>query len=295
MSERNRKWVHPNAILYQAEGGDRPMHYFRHWEHFTLTFEDFHFVRTFSSLKSDMDLEDREFETVANEMSEQGFAALDKDEQDRFRWHHLSYVKPVEQPESIALHGWARFEGGIGRESVTAFTVADDPAWRRNKGEAYERNFKRVKVAVLSHKEDQHGLMFIQGPEMRNISTDADDPDEDFLYAQFHMALPKLKLLANEVSKLPRKPVLLMQAQGLLFRDEVEAALSEPWHPREYVMIYDHSTPVILNSLSFRMLNSPTPTTHEESSDGAVAKQVKGLKHALWMLATAVILAALVN
>lgn len=318
MSDRNRKWVHPNAISYETEGVDRPLHYFRHWEHFTLTFEDFHFRRAFSSQEIDMELEDREFERVATKMSEQGFAALDKEEQDKFRWHQLSYIKPVKEAESIALSGWARFEGGIGDERITSFTVANDPlARRRDKDLEYERTFHRVKVDVVSRSEDAHGSMFIQDQDMRTYGTDPDEPDEDFLYAQFHMALPKLKLLANEVAKLPRKPVMVLRAQGLLFRDEVDFALSEVWHPRDYAMIYGHMTPVILKSLTFRLLDNPPAAADEDltelqaaaasswtapakkttpaSKAGAVAKQVKGLKHALWLLAAAVVLAALVN
>ncbi|MDP2358158.1 MAG: hypothetical protein Q8M31_19125 [Beijerinckiaceae bacterium] len=61
----------------------------------------------------------------------------------------------------------------------------------------------------------------------------------------------KLKSLARDVAAQTARPTLTLYAQGLLFRDEVDSALSESWHPREYVAIYDHHHRAILNSIRF--------------------------------------------
>ncbi|WP_114217163.1 hypothetical protein [Ochrobactrum sp. 3-3] len=129
----------------------------------------------------------------------------------------------------------------------------------------------------------------------------------------------KLKTMADEVAAQPMRPTLILNAQGLLFRDEVEAALSEIWHPREYVMIYDHSTPAVLNSISLKLHMAPRPAPPDEEETAIMAplvdspgtqsvappksnmvastvdKQLRGLKHAVWILAAAIVLAALIR
>ncbi|TIN20715.1 MAG: hypothetical protein E5Y51_01770 [Mesorhizobium sp.] len=102
---------------------------------------------------------------------------------------------------------------------------------------------------------------------MREISRDDDMMDnEDALYVQFYM-LPDKLILARDVAAQPARPTLTLNAQGLLFRDEVDSALSELWHPREYVVISDHHHRAILNSIRFDL---QTGTVQPPLPDGVI-------------------------
>jgi hypothetical protein len=315
MAKETRRWVHPNAIARRSAGETgRQLYYFRHWERFTLTFEDYSFTRWFASHTIDEPSDDPEFDRAAEKLAKEGWAALNKEEQRIFEAQQLACIG-VKHPEGLNLEGWAKLEGGLGREEITSFSVEDDPSWRRDKDAEYEKTFTRLRVAILSAAEEHHGSMWVWGESMREISTDEDMPDdEDVLYLQFYMSLPKLKALAEEVAIQPAKPVLLLHAQGLLFRDEVDAALSEPWHPRKYVMIYDYHVPVVLNSLRFRFSPSGQPAPEKGTEipfsltagapkaeaklsprSNAIEAQVRGLKRAIWILAIAIVLAALIG
>lgn len=321
MVKDNRTWVHPNAIR-RGEPGEsgRYLHYFRHWEHFTLKMDDYRFVRWVASHNTNQHSEDPAFDSAAKKLSEQGWEALDKEERGVFAEHQMKQIGADTLQDGVSLEGWGRLEGGIGREEITVFAINNDPCWRpRDFDEDYEKTFRKLRVSVLSAQEEHPGSMWVWGKSMREISRDDDMMDnEDALYVEFYMLPDKLKTLARDVAAQPARPTLTLNAQGLLFRDEVDSALSELWHPREYVVIYDHHHRAILNSIRFDLqmgtAQPPLPdeviddvglapvvdrpvqhTTPRRGNPEPVTTGLRGLKHAIWLLAAAIVLAALIR
>lgn len=320
MVKENRTWVHPNAIRRgEPNEAGHYLHYFRHWQHLDLKMDDYRFIRWVASHNTNQHPEDPAFDTVATKLSELGWEALDKDECEVFANHQMKEIGVDPLQEGFSLEGWGRLEGGIGRQEITAFAVANDPNWRPSDlDEEYEKTFRKLRVSVLSAQEEYPGSMWVWGKSMREISRDDDMMDEeDALYVQFYMLPDKLKALAQDVAAQPVRPTLTLNAQGLLFRDEVEAALSELWHPREYILIYDHAHRAILNSIRFDlqtgMVQAELPKDETNDDDiapmiersvqqsplvqvapQAVMESLRGVKHAIWILAAATVLAALI-
>jgi hypothetical protein len=318
MVKDNRTWVHPNAIRRgeKYESG-RYLHYFRHWHSFTMKMDDYRFARWFASHNTNNRNADPAFEAAAKKLSEQGWEALNKEEQESFAKHQEKEIGAETLQDGVTLEGWGRLGGGLGEVSITAFAVDNDPHWRSSEfDDDYERTFQKVRVTVLSAVEEHPGSLWIWGESMRAYSEDDMSGEEEVLCAQFYMLPEKLKTLAGEVAAQPVKPTLTLHAQGLTFQDEVEASLSEPWHPHEYVMIYDHRHRAILNSICFEMQTGSTPTMPPPDTDGeddlrppdgrltpaspatsripeSVANNLRGIKLALWVLAAAIVLAAI--
>jgi hypothetical protein len=312
MVKDNRVWVHPNAIR-RGEPGEsgRYLRYFRHWEHFTLIMDHYRFVRWTASHNTNQYPKDPAFEAAAEKLSEQGWDALDKEEREVFAEHHMKQIGADTLQEGVNLEGWGRLEGGIGRETITAFAVDDDPNSRpQNFDEDYVKTFSKLRVSVLSAEKEYPGSMWVWDKSMLDMSRDDDlIGDEDALYVQFYMLPDKLKAFARDVAIQPVRPTLTLNAQGLLFRDEVEAAFSEPWHSRELVMIYDHMHQAILNSIRFDLqTGAAQPALQDETTDHPVQpatpalvipepilKGLHGLKRAIWLLAAAIVLAAIIR
>lgn len=317
MPRERLHWVHPNALRYsEQQASGRYLHYFRHWESFTLMLRDYRFTRWFASHSTNGRDEDPIFLAAAEKLSKEGWEALTKEEQEAFEQSQMRQILPEAMQDGIRFEGWGELEGGNGQEEIASVSVDNDPRWRSSRhDENYQKTFRRLRVSIGSAPEEHHGSMWVWGESMREFVRDDSMPtDQDVLFVQFYMLPEKLKALAREVTAQTVKPVLLLHAQGLMFRDEVAAALSENWHPREYVIIYDHHTPAILDSLSFDMMASTPPQVADDEDDSltvstvdpvrtpdvskpAVAQyagQVKGLKYAIWGLAAAVILSALI-
>lgn len=321
MVKDNRTWVHPNAIRRGDPGkSGRHLYYFRHWEHFTLKMDDYRFVRWVASHNTNQHSKDPAFDAAAKKLSEQGWEALDKEEREVFAEHQMKQIGADTLQNGVSLEGWGRLEGGIGREEITAFAINNDPRSRpRDFDEDYEKTFRKLRVSVLSAEEEHSGSMWVLGESMREISRDEDMMDnEDALYVQFYMLPDKLKTLAREVAAQPARPTLTLEAEGLLFRDEVDSALSELWHPREHIVIYNHVHPAILNSIRFDLQTGTVqpPLLDDVIDDVGLApvisrpvqhatpavvipehvkKSLRGLKHAIWLLAAAIVLAALIR
>lgn len=317
----DRTWVHPNAIR-RGEPGEsgRYLHYFRHWEHFTLRMDDYRFIRWVASHNTNQRPEDAAFDAAAEKLANEGWEALDKGEREVFADHQVKEIGADTLQEGVSLDGWGRLEGSIRREQFTAFAVANDPLWRpKDFDHDYQKTFTKMRVSVQSSQEENPGSMWVWGKSMREISTDDDMmDDEDALFVEFHMLPDKLRALARDVAAQPVKPTLTLHAQGLLFRDEVDAALSELWHPREYVVIYDHHHRSILNSIRFELQTGMVQAELSEDAikhdvvrpligsgaqhsahvlgfPAAMMKGLRGLKHATWILAAAIMLAALIQ
>ncbi|MHA6642736.1 hypothetical protein ACX3P1_08630 [Mesorhizobium sp. A623] len=283
-----------------------------------MTTDDYRFVRWLASHNTHRRIDDPEFDKAAQKLSEKGWEALSKDEQKLFDAAQMANIGAEAQPDGINLECWARLEGGIGDIKITSFAVDNDPNWGSSDfDETYEKTFTKLKVTILSSAEEHPGFLWVWSKSLRENSRDDDMPDEDVLYAQFYMLPEKLKALARDIAAQPTKPTLTLHAEGLMFRDEVDESLSEPWHPREYVIIYDHHVPAVLNSIRFNIPSSPAIVTPSETCGDIDAstpsgfspqsvptseprsepidKHLKGLKYALWILAAAVILAALIR
>lgn len=321
MVRENRTWVHPNAIRRgePRESGSY-LHYFRHWQHFTLKMDDYRFIRWVASHNTNQNHEDPAADAAAKKLAEHGWESLDKDERETFANHQIKEIGAEALQEGFSLEGWARLEGGIGREQITAFAVTNDPGWKpQDFDDEYEKTFRKLRVSVRSSLEEHPGSIWVWGESMREIAREDDMmDDEDALYVQFYMLPEKLKALARDLSAQPVRPTLILEAEGLLFRDEVESALSELWHPSEYVMIFDHRHTAILNTIRFD-LQTGLPETqrlddvkvdYEDSlgaardrsvqhlasvhlSQDAVTKGLRSLKHAIWLLAAVIMLTAL--
>ncbi|TIO30412.1 hypothetical protein [Mesorhizobium sp.] len=320
MVSDNRTWVHPNAIRRgeKYESG-RYLHYFRHWHSFTMKMDDYRFIRWVASHNTNNRNDDPAFDTAAKKLSEQGWEALSREEQEAFAEHQVKYIGAETPQDGVILEGWGRLEGGLGEVTITAFAVDNDPHWRSSKfDDDYEKTFRKVRVTVLSAAEEHPGALWVWGESMREYKDDDMMGDEDVLCAQFYMLPEKLKALAREVAAQPARPTLTLHAQGLTFQDEVEASLSEPWHPHEYVIIYDHHHQAILNSIRFEIQAQSTPASPPPGTDDdaavtspqvrfaptapaaapvsdAVAKNLRGVKYALWILAAAIMLAAVIR
>jgi len=319
MVRDNRTWVHPNAIRRgeQYESG-RYLHFFRHWHSFTLKMDDYRFTRWIASHNTNAKNDDPAFDAAAKKLSEQGWEALTKEEQETFAQNQIKDIGAQTPQDGVVLEGWGRLEGSLGEVRITAFAVDNDPNWRsRDFDDDYEKSFRKVRVTIASADKEHPGSLWIWGQSMREFRGDDMPGDEDVLCAQFYMLPEKLKALAQEVAAQPVKPTLTLHAQGLTFQDEVEASLSEPWHPHEYVLIYDHHHQAILNSIRFDMQlgMAPVPSTPEEDEDEIrppevrspptvpaavpfpmdVSKHLKGIKIALWILAAAIVLAAVIR
>lgn len=320
MVKDNRTWVHPNAIRRGEPGkSGRYLHYFRRWQHFTVKMDDYRFIRWVASHNTYENPKDSAFDAVAKKLSEQGWEALNKEEREVFSQHQMKEIGADALPEGISLEGWGRLEGGIGRESITAFAVDNDPNWRPSEyDEDYEKTFRNIRISVLSAPEEHFGSMSVWDKSMLEISR-ADDMmgKDDALYVCFYMLPEKLKAFAHDVVTQQIRPTLTLNAQSLLFRDEVDSALSELWHPREYIMIYGHNHPAILNSIRFDLQtgairppladqiidegiaalveHSARPAATGMAIPEAFTKDLHGLKRALWLLAAAIVLAALIR
>lgn len=321
MVKDNRTWVHPNAIRRGEKlDSGRYLHYYRHWERFTLKMDDYQFIRWVASHNANNHTDDSGFEAVAKKLSEQGWSALTQEEQQTFSEREIKAIGVDKLQEGVSFEGWARLEGGPGRETITSFAVENDPYRRsRDSDDSYEKTFTKVRVGILSAEDEHPGSMWVWGESMRRLGRGDDGMGgEDALYVQFYMLPEKLKSLARDVAAQPGKPTLTLHAQGLLFRDEVDAALSEPWHSRDYVMIYDHHHRVILNSIRFEIqtgaATSPSPPGTDEGDTirppearhtpaaplaalipDAVAKNLRGIKFAIWVLAAAIVVAVIIR
>lgn len=310
-------WVHPNALQYgERQESGRYLHYHRHWQGFTLTLREYKFRRWFagqSTRPTFREPDDPLFNEAKQQLALHGWEGLTSEQQRSFEDHQLSYITAEENLDGVGLYGWGELKGGIGEETITAVRPANDPHWNRDKQEVgLQKTFSRLRVSIVSAPQLHRGSMWVSGEDMRQFNSD-DEPDEDFVSVQFYMLPTQIKSLADEISALPNKPELVVHAQSLMFRDEVAAFLSEPWHPYEFVILYDHATPAILNSIGFPFCQSK-PAEARGQADGektshsinempraaapsttANNKQLKGIRLALWGIALAVLLAALIR
>jgi hypothetical protein len=335
MEKEKRTWVIPTNIRRgEPDENGRSLYYERRWRHFTLKMDDYRFTRWIASHDTngsqnngtsfDIDSDgainwklseaDKRFEDLAEKIHDNGWNTLTDNEKEEFNGRDLRDIAIAPIQDGISLEGWARFEGGVGKESITAFAVENDPEYHGSDfDENYERTFTKARVLILAAKEETPGSIFLWKEMMRPYSLDW-MPEEkgDVLYIQFHMLPDKLKTFSREVAAQPVRPTLTLHAQGLLFRDEVEDSLSESWHPSEYVIVYDHRHTAILNSIRFDIqTGAPQAVPADEDEDvapvaapppeavpslpDAVAKNLRGLKQAVWILAAAVVLAAFIH
>jgi hypothetical protein len=314
MDRDNKTWVHPNAISYESEGVKGRLHYFRHWQRLVFTLEHYTITRQVSSQDAEVRIyDDLEFNRAAEKLGRGAFDALSEAEQDAFRFHQLKYVQKAAEPEFTLIEGWAHIDE---ENRIRAFSVKNG---RQDAArEDYDRKFRDAKISIRSHNEDHVGSLFLYTADLRKYGSHDDDPDEDFLIVNFHVEASRLLRIVEDLASTPVKPPLKIYAQALLFQDEVEASLSEPWHPHEYCFIHDESAPAILNWLRYPLIRkvaepgeaadavtdidldaSPVrkllgSETKRSRSAGDVAKQLRGIKRALWILAGAILLAALI-
>lgn len=309
--------MHPNALRYgEPQESGRYLHYFRHWESFTLTLHDYRLTRVFASHTAHGLIDDPRFDAAADKLSNDGWETLSDDEKKAFEDAQLRKVTPVATPDGFVLEGWGELEGGTSRERITALAVEGAPGWgSKNEDGEYNKTFSRIRVSIVTAPEEVPGSMWVWDDEMQRSSRIADriPADEDVLYAHFYMLPEKLKAIADEIALLPTRPSLLLDAQGLMFRDEVESALSEIWHPCDYVIIHGRATPVILNRLNFETVarvraevtvdDDWTVADEPEAPDApssmsepkSIGNDLRALKHAVWLLAAAIVLAAIIH
>lgn len=228
------KWVHPNALRHaEPQDSGRYLHYYRHWQGFTLTLRDYRLTRVFASHETNRLIDDPVFAAAADKLSRSGWETLSDDEKKTFDDAQLRQVTPVAMQNGYRIEGLGELEGGISRERITALTVEDAPGQQRKHEDGeYNRTFKRLLISIATTPEEVPGSMWVWDDDMRRTDRLADQlpADEDVLYAEFYMRPEKLEAIAQEIASLPNRPPLVLDVQGLMFRDEVERALSEIWH-----------------------------------------------------------------
>jgi len=333
MSEQNRTWVHPNAISYEYEhdGEKSKLHYFRSWRRLDFTLENYTVTRHVLGQNTNAEIDDPVFDEAAEKVGEQGYDSLSDEEKRAFADHQLSYVQTYEEGGNLRLIGWAQIE----KASITAFSVKEkgkigNPdkdvlvGLKDNDYENYEKTFRRAKIQLTSHPEDLPGALLLWTTDLQQYGSDHGDPDEDFLLAELYMEKSKLVQVVEELSGMSEKPALTIHSQALLFQNEVDESLSEPWHRQEYAFIHDTAEPMIVDRLTYRLIETDRRLRDTDEHDvigygepavddeltkppvqpdqktfepvgGDIAGQMRGVKRAIWILAAAIILAAMIS
>ena len=307
MSELNRTWVHPNAISYESKGVEQPLHYFRRWQHLNFILDSYTIKRWIFS--QDIQLSDIQFDLAMRKLTRSAFDALSEAEQEALRSHQFKIIKKAAETEGAAIAGWGRLD----KDRIRAFSVMGKLEAHATHEAEYDKTFEAAKISIRSSEKAYVGSMWLETAELRKFGTDDSDPDDDFLSIELHVKASQLLRVIEDLSSMPDKPALEVRVQGLLFRDEVEASLSEPWHPHEFCFIHEEFAPVILNNLTYPLLGRHkmpideeedvtttslltrlAPTRIAQAPMDKVAKQMRGIKRALWILAGVLFLAALI-
>lgn len=329
MSDKPIKWLHPNALQYSDSGKH---HYYRRiWIRFELKMDNYRFTRWFASHNVGNWSDDPEFDAIAEKLSKQDWKALSDQEQETFAGHHAKQIGVKTRQDGLMLEGWGWLSGEVGPRMITALSVDDDPS-RDGKElkDRYKKEFTRARVTIRSAEKESPGTMMVWGESERQFSPyDEMTGDEDYLSIEFYMLPEKLKALAHEVAAQPVKSTITLNGSAFMFYDEVKEWMDEG-NPSECVIVYDHINDAVLESISFEMnaatangkpwkedadeewesiaenddneggAASDTSTNLEPAAPfslipEAVVANLSGIKYALWMLAVAIVGAAILR
>lgn len=252
--------IHPNVI--SIENGDTKRYLYRQWTNFGLELDEYTLVRILPLADSAIG-SGWELPGIIRKAEKQGADALTAEERKMLADDGLADVQSDEQPERLRIEGRA----DLGR--LRGITVLREE-FRK---ELFFQLYIEIEIFESQNVEEwpKAGRFFIL---------------EDNLHAVFYLHKKKWNDFLDNVSRLDQMPELHLDVQGFVFRDESYSDLA---------VIYGGSTPAIINDMryekTYTAAESMTPSPEPSMQD--VAKQMRGIKWSLWILASAVVLAAL--
>lgn len=270
---------HPNVISIESNG--TTSYWARHWTHFELTLEQYELVRILPLAEADTGLGSSwQLGEIARKAEKQSAGALTAKERKILADDGMACVQTDDRPARLEIRGRA----DLGLTGITVLSVRDpkkDHEEYKEYSKKFFQLFVEIKLIVTDHNDSSEEL-----PKTGHFFILDDD-----LYASFFVRMEKVKSFLDSIRGIDRLPKLDLRVQALVFRDEhLSDFLGTP------AIIYDISTPAILNAVVNKQTSiDPEPVgPSPEPSMQDIAKQMRGIKWALWILAAAVVLAAVI-
>ncbi|MEC5383616.1 hypothetical protein VSX64_22910 [Aurantimonas sp. C2-6-R+9] len=310
METERRKYLNPFAIERVDEYRHR---YFRRWQMLTVTLDDYDMVRSFGSLRRDIGsgepLSKADEELIKSAYEDYGAFSLD--ERKRLDMIQLQGVSPSEMKSARRLTGTGRIEE---KRSIRAFS-AEMPDGRPQSD--YDRSFDRIDIGLrATNNQDHIGSLFVWTTDMPSWGRVPRDRNEDYLTADIAVREDLLENLFSEIAECDPRPPLTINLEALLYQDEVEASLSELWHPQQFAMLHDKFAHVLLSHVGFAVPNQahapeittcgreandalnghvPPPTSPLSDPPNPLGKYLQRITIAIWVLAATVFIVTILR
>ncbi len=288
----------------RREGGDgRPLFYHRDWRFLEIDVEAYDLLRVFSSLSEARDVADAPGDAELRAKASTGYASMTPEEKASFEQIQVREVAKSNVPDARRLVGWGRI---VGDRSVRVFSAARDGKPQTD----YDRTFDRVRVGLRSiGQEDYVGVLMHWDRDMPRGDGPFESAD-DHLVLDVVVRSSLLEGLAAELAGRTTPPALRLHLMALLYQDEVEEALARPEHDQTYAMLEGGSARVYVSNLTVGISSRRAEAVREEESEwveapapvatvapdgGDIGRRIRGLAIAVWGLAAAVVIAAVLR
>ncbi|WP_158871491.1 hypothetical protein [Antarcticirhabdus aurantiaca] len=305
MADETRIFLNPIAIEYDTVNG-RPLRYHRHWRNLDLRIEAYTLQRSLGSMQRSHASEEQAGDDALLSAAYSDYESMSLDDKKRLQDIQTREIVPSKQREAWHLVGWATIAN---KRDIRVFS-----AGRKGKPQGdYDQFFRRVKVGIKATGDaDEIGSLFLSRPD--ELSRMRDDETEDHVYLHLPVRAEVLEKLSETIAATGAAPELRLYVDALLYQTEVDEALSEPWQRQWYAMLEDDYPAATLAHLYFEHAKrekpaEPVPEDDEPGVDvpavvaaigasageTAVARRVRGLTVAVWGLAAAVVVAAILG
>ncbi|WP_062233671.1 hypothetical protein [Aureimonas sp. N4] len=294
-----RTFVNPIAIRYDTPDG-HTFHYYREWHGLTLRIDDYRLTRSLASTERDFGAGHQEGDDEILKAAYADYAGMSADDRQRLEDIQRREIVLARNPDVRRLEGWGEI---VNKRTVQVFEAGRDG---KPQGD-YDRRFRRIHVNVRSFGgDDQVGSMFLWSGDRQDPVSD----ENEYLSVDIAVRAEVLEALERTIRETGAAPVLTMHLDALLYQTEVERSLAEPWHPQDYAMLRESYAGVSMSHLIWDVAErkaspeeeadvevprdaraSPAPAAPQTD----VARRIRGLATAVWGLAAAVVVAAILR
>jgi hypothetical protein len=287
MREQELRWERTNAISYdpKVDSGKR-FHYFQEWHYVHVDLIEYDLLRSYRALEADFRGGDFEGDE---------WVPRTKEGHEKYRDLVRAMIKPTPQSNGVGIYGKGRIE----RDKIHVVSIQDPD--RPSKDDPVNLSFQDIEVGIRSSgAETTTGTLFFSD----------ENPRHPKLNLEVYLADTELKSLVADIRSSSTRPTLRVTVQALLFQDEVEASLREPYHAQELMIPQRPGAALaILNTVRFSYdkpasvaevyddpedapkPSQPPPSPMMLQLPDSMLQIAKSLKGALYVLAAAVVVA----
>ena len=306
--------VNSDVIEVRRSDDEKPLCYYRGWIYLTIHLDDYQVATTFNFYERDLDSEDYKQRFLDEQSGEirKSFYDMGDEEKTEYARRHLKYIKRQDQSQKSQIYGTAMIED---RRDIQVIS-AEIEGLEKDKG--YSKYYQKMTVSIYEAEREKefYGSIY-------HYSIDEDErkftDEEDELAAELYLPLGTIDGLVREIEKQKKMVPLSIQLIAHMFQHETHRMFAEPYHPQSFQQLNNGSSSAAVRSIWLDHTrakklkenaelemdiygDNENSSIDEETlfrstlikSVQDIAKPIKRLQYALWIIVVVLFLSILV-